>query len=51
MSPDLDKAGSSFKINEVISKSLPKKGARRSELIDSIGCPLARSGSIRGRRQ
>lgn len=49
MSPDLDQAGSSFKINGRMAKYV--RGARRGELIDSIGCPLARSGSIRRRRQ
>ena len=46
MSPDPAKPGSSFDTNAGIGSGVQIEGAGRPSLIDSIGCPWARSGSI-----
>jgi len=46
MSPNPAKPGSSFNTNLMIEQRVQTEGAGRPSLIDSIGCPWARSRSI-----
>jgi hypothetical protein len=46
MSPNPAKPGNSFNPSIMIEKRVQTEGAGRPSLIDSIGCPWARSGSI-----